>query len=255
MRVFQRALIRAEALWAQHTVKLAPEPPGPRAGTVLPEQEAGSFPHAGGTHGEVGDTVLPEPGEDTVSVLAIGDSLVAGCGVAEQSQGFVPRVASGIAAELHRPVRWQTNGRLGATMRRVRYRFMPEIHDHVDLLIVCAASNDILAGRSREDYAADLEAVLRMAQDVADHVVVCSAGQPHMSPALPRALRGELARRIEDQVADGRALSQEYGAHYCDLAHVDLVPDFWATDRFHPSGAGYQLAADTILELLQTVDR
>lgn len=61
------------------------------------------------------------------------------------------------------------SGQVGATARRVRYRIIGDIDDHHDVLIVCVGSNDMLAGRSVREWAADITPVLDLIHCVRDH--------------------------------------------------------------------------------------
>jgi len=234
----ERVVVSAEGLWAQRHVVLDPEPPGDRCGI------------AGGDLG--GEA--PESAE-APRLVTVGDSLVAGCGVESQSEALTPRIARRLAEESGGPVRWEARGRLGATMRRVRYRLLPEVTGDVDLLFLCAGSNDIMAGRARQDWIEDLTAVLDRAVAVAARVVLCSSGQPYRSPALPPTLRRDLRRRIDVQTEDSLRLCEERGVGYVDVAHADLIPGFWAGDRFHPSGAGYEYAASMIVDAMVARER
>ena len=171
----RKTLLLSQALWAKYTLHLAPEAPGERRGIVSPS----SF--------------VPEASARPLRLVAIGDSLVAGSGVENQNLALTPRIARKIADTVNRPVQWETHAKLGSTMRRVRYRFLPEVTGHIDILFICAGSNDVMAKRSKEDWLDDLRAVIEQARTRADHVIVCSAGQPHHSPKLPAMLRRELA--------------------------------------------------------------
>ena len=139
-RRLRRPLAIVEAAIARRTVRLAPEPPGERAGVIAPDGAAA--PAASAT---VRDCGAP------LRLVAVGDSLVAGCGVAAQDRALVPRIARILAAATGRDVQWSTHARLGATMRRVRYRFLPEV-DGADLLLVCAGSNDLMARRGPAEW-------------------------------------------------------------------------------------------------------
>lgn len=183
-------------------------------------------------------------------MVAIGDSLVAGSGVEHQDLALTPRIARKIADMVNRPVQWETHAKLGSTMRRVRYRFLPAVSGHVDILFICAGSNDVMARRSREDWLDDLRAVIEQARTRADHTIVCSAGQPHHSPKLPAMLRRELARRIDWQTAASQRICREYGVDFVDVAHAELVSDFWATDGFHPSASGYEQASGLVVQAM-----
>lgn len=71
---------------------------------------------------------------------------------------------------------WRTVGKLGATARRVRYRMIGDINDRPDVLIVCVGGNDMLAGRSVREWAADITPVLDAAKNKAGKMVHAFAG-------------------------------------------------------------------------------
>lgn len=79
------------------------------------------------------------------------------------------RFVSRVARRAGWPVAWRTVGKLGVTARRVRYRIIGDIDDHPDVLIVCVGSNDMLAGRSVREWAADITPVLDLIHCVRDH--------------------------------------------------------------------------------------
>ena len=63
-----------QAWWAKQHITLAKEPPGSRQGLCSP----------------------PDQGRDLepLTMLVVGDSMAVGCGVKDQSQGFVPDIAA-----------------------------------------------------------------------------------------------------------------------------------------------------------------
>jgi len=233
MNFFERPIVMAEALWARDHVKLAPEPPGARDGIVTAADQ---------------DRLLPRK---ALRLVAVGDSLVAGCGTADQADSLTPRIAARLSNNTERPVAWETHAKLGATMRRVRHRLLPEMSGHADVLFLSAGSNDILAGRNAKEWASELDAVLAMAEERATRTVLCSAGQLHNAPKLPRALRRELGRRMDEQTAISRELCASRGVTYIDVTHVPLVDGFWASDGFHPGPRGYEMAAELVVTGMQ----
>ena len=220
----EKIVALAQGAWASKTVKLAPEPPGPRTGVV----------------GELTSTPL--------TLVAVGDSLVAGSGVDAQSKALTPLIAEGVAAHEDSPVQWQTHARLGATMRRVRYKYLPQIESRPDILFICAGSNDVMARRGVDEWRDDLQGTLDEAQELSDRVWLCSSGQPHNSPALPRTLRRALEHQIDAQTAVSREICEERNIPFADVTHVDLPEGFWASDGFHPSRIGYETATMHILK-------
>ena len=220
-----------QAWWAKEHITLAKEPPGSRRGLCSP----------------------PDQGRDLepLTMLVVGDSMAVGCGVKDQSQGFVPDIAACLAARLGRPVSWSTQGRLGATIRRVRYRFLPALQDHPDLLVLCAGSNDIMANRTDEQWRDDLAASIELAKDKGRQVLVLSSGQLYRDPALGRALRAEVERRIARQTQTSRQVCQEASVPFVDATRDDVGtdrPDFWGTDHFHPGVEGYRRMAACVVD-------
>ncbi|NMF02876.1 SGNH/GDSL hydrolase family protein [Bifidobacterium boum] len=220
----------AEALWAQHTIHLDPEPQGERHGVVNASADG-----------------------EALSFVAVGDSMIAGCGVEDQSEGFTPAMASVFSDMLDRPVDWRAVGKLGATMRRVRYRLLPQVDDHADLMVLCAGSNDLMARRTIAQWRDDLSASLDLAKDRADHVVVFSAAQLYRSPSLGKSLRHVIEGMTDEQTQASREICERYGVRFLDMTHEDVHADrdrFYAHDRFHPSVYGYQCMAERVGQLL-----
>lgn len=224
-------LTLAQAWWAQHTIHLDPEPTGERSGSVTIDGAEGR----------------------SLRFVAVGDSMIAGCGVDDQSEGFTPALAKCFSHTLNRSVDWEAHGRLGATMRRVRYRLMPEIEGQTDLMVVCAGSNDLMARRTLAEWKADLSATLDEAKTICDNIVVFSAAQLYRSPSLGAELRKVIGRMTEEQTAASKAICEEKHVEYLDMTHEDVHADldsFYAHDRFHPGRYGYEYMAQRVDELL-----
>lgn len=234
---WQRPIALTEALVAQHTVKLAPEPEGPREGLV-------------GSRAAQGDAADPADA-DPITLVVVGDSLTVGCGVERQSDGLVPDMARSIAHVTGRPVYWRSHGRLGATMRRARFRFLPQVKGHPDLLVLCAGSNDLMARRTAKEWREDLTAAIDEAKALSDHVVVLSSGQVYRSPALGSTLKKAILDMTDAQTAISRAICADRGVLFVDMTHHDTGltdAEFWASDNFHPSKRCYQLLADGVVD-------
>ncbi|WEV71798.1 SGNH/GDSL hydrolase family protein [Bifidobacterium sp. ESL0790] len=224
-----------EALWAKHTVHLAEAPGGEPSGVKRFE----------GSDGEAGEPL---------TMCAVGDSMVAGCGTDDQSEGLVPDIAAGLAERLHRDIAWQAHGKLGATMRRVRYRLLPEVLKEgkkFDILVICAGSNDIMANRTLDEWRADLGAVLDEAKPLGEHIFVLSPGQMQHELSLGHALRRALEHEMDEQAAVSEEVCKQHGVAYVNMIHEDVhadAPDFFSPDHFHPSAAGYRYMSSGVAD-------
>ncbi|KFI46666.1 Lysophospholipase L1 [Bifidobacterium bohemicum] len=234
-----------EALWAKHTIHLADEPSGQRSGLVSPPADSGAYANVG--------AALDSDARAPLRLCAIGDSMVAGCGTPDQRDGLIPAIASGMAEVTGWDVQWQAHGKLGATMRRLRYRILPEVlqsGERFDFLLVCAGSNDIMANRSLSEWRDDLEAVLVAAQPIAERIFVLSPGQMQHEPSLGRVLRRVLEREMDAQAAVSNDVCVKHGAVYINLIHDDVHasdPGFFSPDHFHPSPVGYGFIAQNVV--------
>ncbi|WEV68482.1 GDSL-type esterase/lipase family protein [Bifidobacterium sp. ESL0775] len=226
-----------QALWAKHTIHLADPPEGEPFGVRKFDQS-------------MSNDVKP------LTICAIGDSMVAACGTQNQQEGLIPDIAEGFAHKFRRDVSWEAHGKLGATMRRVRYRLLPEVLKSgktFDILLLCAGSNDIMANRTLDEWRADLSVVLDEAKPLSDHIVVLSPGQMQHEPSLGKALRRALEREMDEQAAVSKEVCAEHGATYVDMIHENVhadAPDFFSPDHFHPSAQGYQYMVDGVIAKL-----
>lgn len=259
--LFHTIAIGAEAGWAKKHITLAEEPQGMRHGI------------------QVGDGT--DPAARPIRMLAVGDSMIAGCGTSDQSMGLIPPIAGLMSQRLGVPVEWRTDAKLGATIRRVRYRQLAklepssssentasenttvdatahepahesakqspinECHDF-DVIVIGAGSNDIMARRKTEEWSEELGECIRIAKRHASHVAVLSCGQLFAIPSLGKALRADLERLCNEQEAASQAVCDAAGAVYLDMIHEELHSDdfwFWCGDQFHPSAEGYRVLA------------
>ena len=243
--LFHTIAIGAEAGWAKKHITLAEEPQGMRHGI------------------QVGDGA--DPTARPIRMLAVGDSMIAGCGTSDQSMGLIPQIADLMSQRLGVPVEWRTDAKLGATIRRVRYRQLAKLepssssestasenttaadttvdatahepaHESAkqspinechdfDVIVIGAGSNDIMARRKTEEWSEELGECIRIAKRHASHVAVLSCGQLFAIPSLGKALRADLERLCNEQEAASQAVCDAAGAVYLDMIHEELHSD------------------------------
>jgi lysophospholipase L1-like esterase len=209
---------------------------------LLHKRRAGSnmklLPEASGpTFGVVGDHSRP-----AVRLSVVGESTAAGCGVASHSEGFAAALARELATSLKRPVEWNAVGQHGATARRIRYKLLPRMDKALDHAVLLAGANDVLAGRTPEEWGEDLAAIVDDLVLRAGAVTVVGIPPFQEFPSLPRILRRYLAEQatLLDQVAQRVCAAVPSATWVTSSALPEDPADFFATDGFHPSAAGYR---------------
>ncbi|MDT0266832.1 SGNH/GDSL hydrolase family protein [Streptomyces sp. DSM 44915] len=221
-----------------------------RAATeVLPPADgptSGEAPAAGAGAGDAGGD---EGGPAPFRLAVVGESTAAGCGVATHAEGFAGCLARELAGRTGRPVSWEVVGRHGATIRRVRHRLLPELRGtDLDLAVLLAGVNDVLARRSPTEWGEELAATIDELADRAARVVVPGIPPFRAFPSLPTTLGRYLAKRAGALDATSRRVcAARPAAAWLDSTGLAPVgPDFFSRDRFHPSAAGYRRWAGAV---------
>lgn len=229
-------VIAVQGVWVRRHIEVLPEASGPSTGIA--------------TETSTGTTT--EADRAPLRLTVVGESTAAGCGAQSHEEAFAGAFARSLADRRGRPVTWTVHGRSGATIRRVRYRILPDLGTDADVAVLLIGVNDVLnrtpATRWREDVAAVVDALTARAT----HVVVTGIPPFESFPSLPRALREHLAQSglVLDDIA------RELCSARPDVSWIDstdLVPvgeEFFARDGFHPSPAGYQRWAHAVSERL-----
>jgi lysophospholipase L1-like esterase len=188
-----------------------------------------------------------------LAVVWLGDSTAAGVGASGPAAALPTRVAKG----LDRSVELTVLARSGATVADVLERQLPAVADlSPDVVFVSVGANDVTHLTSKGDFERDYR---RLVAGLPESAEVVSLGVPDMG-AIPRlaqplrAVAGFRGRQLDDVV---RTVAGETGSAYVDIAGetgpaLRRSPErFFAADRYHPSGAGYELWAQAVLDVVR----
>lgn len=192
-----------------------------------------------------------------VLYAALGDSTGVGVG-ATRGGGYVARLFERI--ERARPgSRLHNLCVSGATTEDVLRYQVGRLGEHgaPTLVTVGIGVNDV-SRLMLEEYERNLDQLVRRVRAVtASPVVMTNIPDIACAPAVPDFMREEARKRI---AAFNGALARVAGQH--ELVVVDVYtrssellperPDFFCSDRFHPSDEGYQFWAD---EMWPTVEQ
>ncbi|MGS0741764.1 SGNH/GDSL hydrolase family protein [Glaciimonas sp. GG7] len=198
--------------------------------------------------------IAGNPRPPTLQLLAIGESPVAGVGVATHHEAITSQFAAALATRLGRPVAWQAMGQNGATLHCAINTILPPItqktistnraFEHIDVVLVVFGVNDSTAFRSGRRYAAELKTLLLQLQHHLSPRLIVVTGIPplHLFPALPQPLRTVLGLKAQelDEAAQAvvAVLSQQMNVMLVPTLSNMVDPAQMASDGYHPSALG-----------------
>ncbi len=179
---------------------------------------------------------------DTLRLLAIGDSIVAGVGAGTTDRALAGATAGALARKFARRVVWRAQGKIGAGVDKVREQLLAAVGEHdFDVVVLSVGVNDITSLARSGRWASTLGALLDDVRARNPRAIVALAGIPPLQgfPLLPFPLKrifglrgrtfSDLARREIEARADMLFLPLDF----------DPRPDRFSADGFHPSQASY----------------
>jgi lysophospholipase L1-like esterase len=206
------------------------------------------LPEAAGAR--AGDCPGAEPRLD---LLVLGESTAAGVGAADHAEGLAGQLATALAAETGRAVRWRVLGRIGATAHSTRTALLePATEVRADVAVLALGVNDVLRLRGPRRWVRDLRQLIAAVRERCGAIPVIVAAVPPVGrfPALPHPLRGVLGlrARLLDRATIRLARTLENVHHVPMPALPDAAADaFFCADGFHPSPRAYRLWARTLV--------
>ncbi|GLY03111.1 SGNH/GDSL hydrolase family protein [Actinoplanes sp. NBRC 101535] len=220
-------VIAAQALWLRSTLQPATDPGGGTSGTA------------------------PGPAGTPLRLAVVGDSTAAGCGAAGDEEAFAAGFARELATRTGQPVDWRVVGQYGATARRIRHRLVPQLGDRLDMVVLLAGVNDVMAGRGPDQWHDDLTGILDDLVTRTARVVVAGLPPIDRIPVVP----ARLAHYLGDRAAALDAVSRQVCARnperttFAGASTGAPPPGFFGADRFHPSSLGYRWWAQEVAAL------
>lgn len=193
------------------------------------------------------------PGPDPLVVLGLGDSTIAGVGVDDPRLGLTAHFASQLSALNGRGARWRSVGRRGATTGDVLSEHLPALvagEDHADLVVVSMGANDAIKLRSTRSAVRHTQAVLESLHEKYPDAVVIMSSMPafRLFRTLPHPLRAIMSGHATTLESALRPLVEQHSWAVMSPPPRFYPPDFFASDLFHPSSAGYERWAHFALD-------
>ncbi|MCB0579390.1 MAG: SGNH/GDSL hydrolase family protein [Phaeodactylibacter sp.] len=221
---------------------------GKRVRASIPE-----LPEAGGPKRGIAGR-----GGHPLRLLALGESTIAGVGVASHEEGFTGCLAAFLHRATGRPVEWQVLAKSGYTARKALRHLAPLLPtDPLDLIVVGLGGNDTFELTSPRRWRSDVIQLVQAIRDKQPGAAILINNLPPVGqfPAFPASLQlalGSLVRLHGRAIRDVPALFENvyYNSRPIALeewqakAPPGAGPEAFFSDGVHPSGLTYRLWAE-----------
>lgn len=190
--------------------------------------------------------------EDSIVIVALGDSTVQGIGALRPQDGFVGNVARRVERQTGKKVQVYNFSKSGAESGEVLSEQLQKVKQlpRYDVALLAVGPNDITHKKSLKDFKSNLATILRTL-DASKTVV---SNFPPMDPKDSEGNSsyewGEAAQRIAQ--SNGARVAKVYQ----NVKPRNNDPRIFAGDFYHPSGTGYQLWANAFTpEVLKVLNK
>ena len=175
---------------------------------------------------------------ETLHLLAMGDSIIAGVGTGTVEQSLPVQFAQALAETRACSVQWRLEGENGADISRLRHRIGQfEPGQKADLILISIGVNDVTGLSSIRNWRFQVNALVAELNRKWPKARVIFAGLPPMGrfPLPPQPLRFTLGKRAAtlDSIAAGIISRQANMKHI--PTDIDPVQQEFCEDGFHPS--------------------
>lgn len=192
---------------------------------------------------------VPPAAPTPLRIAVLGDSLALGTGAADPADGLTFRIYRALAAD--RPGSEITNFAIGGTrasdVRRLEVGSLDP--RATDLVLLVVGGNDVVRRTPVATFAREYSSLLTAIRTRVPRATVVAFGVPNVarSPLFADSRAKTEALSRADDVAV-RVAAAANGATFVDLFrythHAATTQEFFSSDDFHPSDAGYaRLAA------------
>jgi lysophospholipase L1-like esterase len=210
-------------------------------------KRVGKLPDAAGeTVGQFGEHA------ETINLLAIGESTVAGVGASNHSEALGGQLARFLSIETGKSVRWHVLGESGITARETLNRLAPHLpEEKMDIIVVALGGNDTFKVSSPNRWRSDMTGLIGVIKNKYPNAKILLANTPRVIdfPVLPKSLKFVLWRisRLHHENAKNLERTTE-NVFYFDEAKS--VGDEFFSDGVHPSAQGYAMWAEALIKFL-----
>lgn len=208
-------------------------------------KKIGLLPEAAGDK-----TGVAGEGEETVELLVIGESTVAGLGAKTHETALAGQFAKRLSARIGKAVRWTAIGMNGVTAKRTIEQLLPLVPDKAfDYILIGLGGNDVLKLSSPRKWRRTMTELIRRLRERNPNstIFMTNCAAIHTSPVLPQPIKFLLSRLSKMHNANAieftAAMDRVFYYH-----QPSSVPEGFFADGIHPSEFGYSIWSESMMK-------
>lgn len=209
-------------------------------------RKVGLLPGAGG---KTTGTIRNE--DESVKLLVIGESTVAGLGARTHEFALAGQFAKRLSSRIGKTVNWKVIGRNGVTARRTIDELVPLIpNETYDYILVGLGGNDVMKLSSPRKWRRDMTELLGILRKRNPDAIFFLSNCPmiKLSPAIPHPIKfllWELSKLHDANIKD--LISKMDRVFYYHQPRNIVLEGFFA-DGIHPSEKGYSDWSESMMK-------
>lgn len=188
--------------------------------------------------------------DESVKLLVIGESTVAGLGARTHETALAGQFARFLSQKIEKSVHWFVIGKNGVTARQTIEELVPLIPDEkFDYILLGLGGNDVLKLSSPRKWRRDMRELLGILRRKNPGVTIFLANCPMIkfSPAIPQPINGILWRLSRLHDANIRDLTAAMNKVFYFHQPNEISEGFFS-DGIHPSEKGYTDWSERMIE-------
>ena len=138
--------------------------------------------------------------KNTLNILSIGESTIAGVGVDFHKNGFTGALANTLSTELQCNINWRVYAKSGFTVKQVSKNIIPKIEEtKADIIVIGMGGNDAFTLNSPNKWVNDIENLINKIQNKFPKTPIYFTNMPPIKefPAFTKAIKFVIGNLVE----------------------------------------------------------
>ena len=201
---------------------------------------------------------------ENLNIIFIGESTIAGVGVATHEEGFAGTFAADLANQLCKNVHWKVYAKSGYTAQKMADKLVPKIMENkVDLIVIGVGANDAFKLNTPQKWRTDVTNLIGVLKTKFEDTPIFFLNMPPIKefPAFTPLIKFSIGNLVEIFGEEMQKITPKFDNVYYNAEVITL--DFWIkklsnnnkngdffSDGVHPSKLTYQTWAKDAVDFI-----